>query len=129
MGTAPNARRRHRTVFCHHRLVQTVLLVTMQHIHLGSWHPLRKILDAPLLLSVFHTESHLLHLCRYQYGSGMVNSNMVNSKFYFIRSYCEIFFYHFPNISCLKCTVNSNFHLIRSKIFPTNDFKLTVPNL
>ena len=57
----------------------------------------------------------------------MVNSNMV--KFHLIRSFCEIFYYHFPNISCLKCTVNSNFHLIRSKIFPTNDFELTVPNL
>ena len=54
---------------------------------------------------------------------------MVNSKFHLIRSYCEIFFYHFPNISCLKCTVNSNFHLIRSKILPMNDFELTVPNL
>ena len=59
----------------------------------------------------------------------MVNSNTVNSKFHLIRSYCEIFFYHFPNISCLKCTVNSIFHLIRSKILLTNDFKLTVPNL
>ena len=38
-------------------------------------------------------------------------------------------FYHFPNISCLKCTVNSNFHLIRSKTLLTNDFELTVPNL
>ena len=63
------------------------------------------------------------------YRSGTVNSNTVNSKFHLIRSYCEIFFYHFPNISCLKCTVNSNFHLIRSKILPTNDFELTVPNL
>ena len=65
----------------------------------------------------------------YIYRSGMVNSNMVNSKFHLIRSYYEIFFYHFPNIPCLKCTVNSNFHLIRSKILPTNDFKLTVPDL
>ena len=63
------------------------------------------------------------------YRSGMVNSNTVNSKFHLIRSYCEIFFYNFPNISCLKCTVNLNFHLIRSKTLPTNDFKLTVPNL
>ena len=55
------------------------------------------------------------------YTSGMVNSNMVNSKFHLIRSYCEIFFYNFPNIPCLKCTVNSNFHLIRSKTLPTND--------
>ena len=46
-----------------------------------------------------------------------------------IRSYYEIFFYHFSNISCLKCTVNLNFHLIRSKTLPTNDFELTVPNL
>ena len=66
-------------------------------------------------------------VCKYR--SGTVNSNTVNSKFHLIRSYCEIFFYHFPNISCLKCTVNSNFHLIRSKTLPTNDFELTVPNL
>ena len=36
------------------------------------------------------------------YRLGMVNSNTVNSKFHLIRSYCEIFFYHIPNISCLK---------------------------
>ena len=59
----------------------------------------------------------------------MVNSNTVNSKCHLIRSYCEIFFYNFPNIPCLKYTVNSNFHLIRSKFVPTNDFELTVPDL
>ena len=64
-----------------------------------------------------------------EYRSGTVNSNTVNSKFHLIRSYCEIFFYHFPNISCLKCTVNLNFYLIRSKTLPTNDFELTVPDL
>ena len=64
-----------------------------------------------------------------KYRSGTVNSNTVNSKFHVIRSYCEIFFYHFPNISCLKCTVNSNFHLIRSKTLLTNDFELTVQDL
>ena len=63
------------------------------------------------------------------YRSGTVNSNMVNSKFHLIRSYCEIFFYHFTSISCLKYTVISNFHLIRSKTLPTNDFELTVPDL
>ena len=73
--------------------------------------------------------SHLILLIQLKYRSGTVNSNTVNSKFHLIRSYCEIFFYHFPNISCLKCTVNSNFHLIRSKTLPTNDFKLNVPNL
>ena len=66
----------------------------------------------------------------YRYNrSGMVNSNTVNSRYHLIQSYCEIFFYHFPNISCLKCTVNSNFHFIRSKTLPTNDFELTVSNL
>ena len=69
------------------------------------------------------------NLCTLIYRSGMVNSNTVTSKFHLIWSYCEIFFYHFPNISCLKCTVNLNFHLIRSKTLLTNDFKLTVPNL
>ena len=63
------------------------------------------------------------------YRSGMVNSNTVDSKFHLIQSYYEIFFYNIPNISCLKCTVNSNFHLIRSKTLLTNDFELTVPNL
>ena len=65
----------------------------------------------------------------YEYRSGTVNSNTVNSKFHLIWSYCEIFFYHFPNISCLKCTVNLNFHLIWSKILLMNDFELTDPNL
>ena len=32
-----------------------------------------------------------------QYRSGTVNSNTVNSNFHLIRSYCEIFFYNFPN--------------------------------
>ena len=59
----------------------------------------------------------------------MVNSNTVNSKFRLIRIYCEIFFYNFLNIPCLKCAVNSNFHLIRRKTSPTNDFELTVPDL
>ena len=74
----------------------------------------------------FELKYHLAYLC---YRSGMVNSNAVNSKFHLIRSYYEIFFYHFPNISCLKCTVNSKFHLIRSKTLLTNDVELTVPNL
>ena len=63
------------------------------------------------------------------YRSRMVNSNTVNSKFHLIRSYCEIFFYHFPEISCLKYTVNLNFHLIISKTLLTNDFELIVPHL
>ena len=63
------------------------------------------------------------------YRSGVVNSNTVNLKFHLIRSYYEISFYHFPNIPCLKCTVKSNFHLIRSKTLLTNVFKLTVPDL
>ena len=57
------------------------------------------------------------------------NSNTVNSKFYFIQSFCDISVNTFSIISCLKCTVNSNFHLIRSKTLPTNDFELTVPDL
>ena len=64
-----------------------------------------------------------------KYRSGTVNSNMLSSKFHLIRSYCEIFFYNFPNIPCLKYTVNSNFHLIRSKTLLTDDFELTVPDL
>ena len=63
------------------------------------------------------------------YRSGTVNSNTVNSKFHLIRSYCEIFFYNFPNIACLKYTVTSNFHLIRSKTLLTNNFELTIPDL
>ena len=65
----------------------------------------------------------------YWYRLGTINSNAVISKFHLIRSYYEIFFYHFPNISYLKCTVNSNFRLIRSKTLLTNVFELTVPDL
>ena len=64
-----------------------------------------------------------------KYRSGTVNSNTVNSKFHFIRSFCEMLSYHFPIISCSKCTVHSKFHLIRRKSLPTKDFKLTVPDL
>ena len=59
----------------------------------------------------------------------MVNSNTVNSNFHLIRSFCEMFSYHFPFISSLKCTVNSYFHLFRSKSLPTKDFELTVSDL
>ena len=41
----------------------------------------------------------------------------------------KYFFYHFPNVPCLKYTVNSNFPLIRRKTLLTNDFELTVPDL
>ena len=40
-----------------------------------------------------------------------------------------MFSYRFLSISCLKCTVNSYFHLIRNKSLLTNDFDLTVPDL
>ena len=69
----------------------------------------------------------ILHILSIEYRSDTVNSNTVKSKFHLI--FYEIFVNIFSIISCLKCTVNSNFHLIRSKILPTNDFKLTVPNL
>ena len=59
----------------------------------------------------------------------MVNANTVNSKFHLIQSYYEIFVFNCANIPCLKYTVNSNFHLIRIKTLPTNDFELTVPDL
>ena len=39
-----------------------------------------------------------LHQSLFNYRSGTVNSNTVDSKFHLIRSYCEIFFYNFPNI-------------------------------
>ena len=35
----------------------------------------------------------------------------------------------FPIISCLKCMLNSYFHLFRRKSLPTNDFKVTMPEL
>ena len=63
------------------------------------------------------------------YRSDTVNSNTVNSKFHFIQSFCEISVKSFSTISCLNCTVNSNFHLFRSKSLPTNDFELTMPDL
>ena len=80
-------------------------------------------------VSVFCTIRTVCNQPKGKYRSGTVNSNMVNLKFHLIRSYCEIFFYNLPNIPCLKYTVNSNFHLIRSKTLPTNDFELTVPDL
>ena len=61
--------------------------------------------------------------------SGALNSNTVNSKFHFIRSFCEMFSYHFPIISCLKFMVNSYLHLFRRKSLPMNDFELTVHEL
>ena len=57
----------------------------------------------------------------FEYRSGTVNSNMVNSKFHLIRRYCEIFLYNSANIPCLKYTVNSNFHLIQSKTLQMNN--------
>ena len=59
---------------------------------------------------------------------GCTPPKTVNARPVRILLECFLVFYHLPNISCLKCTVNSNFHLIRSKIL-TNDFELTVPNL
>ena len=63
------------------------------------------------------------------YSSDMVNSNMINSKFHFIQSFCEVFTKCFPIISCLKCTVNLYFYLFRKQFLSTNDFELTVPDL
>ena len=45
------------------------------------------------------------------YRSGMVNLNKVNLKFHFIQSFCDVSVTCFPIIPCLKCTVNSYFHL------------------
>ena len=73
------------------------------------------------------TLSHLSHA--FTTGQERLIRARLKSKFHLIRSYCEIFFYNFPNIPCLKYTVNSNFHLIRSKTLLTNDFELTVPDL
>ena len=72
----------------------------------------------------------MIEMVSTNYRQGTVNSNTVNSKFHLIRSYCEIFFYNCPNISCLNAlSVNSNFHLIRSKTLLMNDFELTVSDL
>ena len=49
------------------------------------------------------------------YRSGTVNSNTVNLKFHLIRIFCKVSVNIFSIILCLKCTVNSNFHLIHSK--------------
>ena len=54
---------------------------------------------------------------------------MVNSKFRLVQIFYEVSVNIFAIISCLKCTVNSNFPLIQSKTLPTNDFELTVPEL
>ena len=45
-------------------------------------------------------------------NSNTVNSNTVNSKFHLIRIFYEVSVNIFSIISCLICTVNSNFHLI-----------------
>ena len=50
-------------------------------------------------------------------------------KFHLIRIFHEVSVNIFSIISCLKCTVNSNFHLIRRKFLPTNHFELTVADL
>ena len=99
---------------------------------LGVVAPSLEILDPPLKTDLITIKIHelaevyfLRNIYLKCYRSGTVNSNTVNSKFHL--SYCEIFFYNFPNIPFLKYTVNSNFHLIRSKTLPTNDFELTVP--
>ena len=63
------------------------------------------------------------------YRSGTVNSNTVNSKLYLIQSFYEVSVNSFAIISCLKYTVNSNFHLIWGKTLPMNDFELTVLDL
>ena len=60
-----------------------------------------------------------------KYRSGTVNSNMVNSKFHQF----EVPVSCFPIISCLKYTVNSYFHLIRSKTLLTNDSELAMSDL
>ena len=69
-----------------------------------------------------HCPVSTLHHIRYTGRERLIRTRM-------IRNYCEIFFYHIPNISFLKSTVNSNFHLIQSKTLLTNDFELTFPNL
>ena len=63
----------------------------------------------------------------YRYRSDTVNWNTVKSKFHLFRIFYEVSVNTFSIISCLKCMVNSNFHLIRSLTLPTNDFELTVP--
>ena len=72
---------------------------------------------------------HGLPITYAHYRSHTVNSNTVNSKFHLIQSFYEVFVNIFSIISCLKFTVNLNFHLIQSKTLPTNDLELTVPDL
>ena len=92
-----------------------------------GWLPPLDILDPPLPLTYDHFNLDAASV--YKYRSGTVNSNTVNSKFHFIRTFCEMFSYHFPIIWCLKRMVNSYFHLFRRKSLPTKNFELTVPNL
>ena len=59
----------------------------------------------------FYGKCHMMYMMKDQcgiclYRSGMLNSNMVNSKF--LRNLCQI-----PIISCLKLTVNSK--MVNSK--------------
>ena len=73
-----------------------------------------------LLSALFNYENKIEYLQREPvYRPGTVNSNTVNLKFHFIQIFYDFFVNSFPMISCLKCTVNSNFHLIGSETLPT----------
>ena len=78
-------------------------------------------------LSVLKTETSSWEILCYR--SDTVYSNTVNSKFRSIQIFYKVSVNSFSIISCLNCTVHSNFHLIRNKSLATNDFELTVPDL
>ena len=61
----------------------------------------------------------------YNYRSGMINLNMVNSKFHLIQSFFE-FFCQVPIISCLKCTVNLNMVYSNMVISKFHKFKVNL---
>ena len=66
---------------------------------------------------------------RCDYRSGTANSNTVKSKLHLIQTLFQLSAKFLSLLSLLKNTVNSNFHLIRRKNWPTNDFELTVSDL
>ena len=61
--------------------------------------------------------------------SGTGQTRLIWTRLIRSSAFFEVSVKCFPIISCLKCMVNSYFHLFRRKSLPTNDFELTVPDL
>ena len=80
-------------------------------------------LEFGVFRSIILTVLKVSGLC-YTGQEWLIQTRLIRSSAQF-----EVTVNNFPNISSLKCTINSNFYLIRSKTLPTNDFELAVPDL